>query len=39
MPLILAIIGIIFILRGMNLGIPFISPVLPSSAKEAVLCH
>lgn len=39
MPYIVAGMAILFILRGMNLGIPFISPVLPDAPKAAVLCH
>lgn len=38
-PFFIAGAGIILILRGMNLGIPFISPQLPSAAGQAVNCH
>lgn len=38
-PFIMALMAVILILRGMNLGIPFISPVLPTAAGEAVHCH
>ncbi|MBX3252839.1 MAG: sulfite exporter TauE/SafE family protein [Chitinophagaceae bacterium] len=39
MPYGMAIVGILLILRGLNLGIPFISPVLPHSNGDAVICH
>lgn len=38
-PVFITLMGIILILRGMNLGIPFISPELPQSAGSAVDCH
>lgn len=38
-PLLVSAIAIILVLRGMNLGIPFISPVLPSASQAAVSCH
>lgn len=38
-PVFISIIGVILILRGLNLGIPFISPVLPQGASPAVACH
>ncbi len=38
-PFIMAVMGIILILRGMNLGIPFISPLLPAAPGEALHCH
>ncbi|ULQ58411.1 sulfite exporter TauE/SafE family protein [Flavihumibacter rivuli] len=38
-PYVIAIMGILLILRGLNLGIPFISPVLESAHGEAVSCH
>jgi sulfite exporter TauE/SafE len=38
-PFIIAAMGIILILRGMNLGIPFISPVLGSGLSPAADCH
>lgn len=31
--------GVLLILRGLNLGIPFISPELPHSAGQAAVCH
>ena len=39
MPYAIAGIAILFILRGLNLGIPFISPVLPASPKQVISCH
>jgi sulfite exporter TauE/SafE len=38
-PFIIAAMGIILILRGMNLGIPFISPVLSGQLAPAADCH
>jgi hypothetical protein len=32
-------VGIILILRGLNLGIPYISPELPQSPGAAIECH
>jgi sulfite exporter TauE/SafE len=38
-PVFVTAMAVILILRGMNLGIPFISPLLPSSSPAAVSCH
>ena len=38
-PVFISLMGILLILRGMNLGIPFISPELPFSPGDAVVCH
>lgn len=38
-PVFISIMGILLILRGLNLGIPFISPEMPSSPGQAVICH
>ena len=38
-PYVIAIMGILLILRGLNLGIPFISPVLESARGDAAACH
>jgi uncharacterized protein len=38
-PFFITATGIILILRGLNLGIAFISPVLPSPGGQAVICH
>lgn len=38
-PLFVTAVGIILILRGLNLGIPYISPELPQSPGAAIECH
>lgn len=38
-PVFISLMGIVLILRGMNLGIPFISPLLPGAPEQAVVCH
>jgi uncharacterized protein len=38
-PYVVACMAILLILRGMNLGIPFVSPVLVEAPKQAVSCH
>jgi sulfite exporter TauE/SafE len=38
-PVFIALMGAVLILRGLNLGIPFISPELPVAAGAAVNCH
>jgi len=38
-PVFISLMGVLLILRGLNLGIPFISPELPQSAGQALLCH
>ena len=37
-PYLIIVMGVLLILRGMNLGIPFISPVLPAAAGDAASC-
>lgn len=37
-PYLIIAMGILLILRGMSLGIPFISPVLPAAAGDAASC-
>lgn len=39
MPLVVAAVAVILILRGLNLGIPFISPVLAGDPGQAASCH
>ncbi len=39
MPVMISAVAIILILRGLNLGIPFISPALASHQGDAILCH
>lgn len=38
-PLLIASMGVLLILRGLNLGIPFISPVLATGAGQVIGCH
>lgn len=38
-PWFITAMGVILILRGLNLGIPFISPVLAEAPPEPVICH
>jgi uncharacterized protein len=38
-PVFISLMGVLLILRGMNLGIPFISPGLPAAPSEMVICH
>lgn len=38
-PVFISLMGVLLILRGMNLGIPFISPDLPFSPGDPVVCH
>ena len=39
MPVVVTAVAVVLILRGLNLGIPFISPVLASSPGNAASCH
>ena len=38
-PFFIAAAGVALIARGMNLGIPFISPQLPAAPGQAIICH
>ena len=38
-PIFISLMGIVLILRGMNLGIPFLSPELSSAPNNTVTCH
>jgi len=38
-PFVMALIGVLLILRGLNLGIPFISPLLAHAPAQAISCH
>jgi uncharacterized protein len=38
-PYFITATGVILILRGLNLGIAFVSPLLPQAASQAVICH
>ena len=39
LPLVTIVMAILLILRGLNLGIPYISPMLSSAAGTAISCH
>lgn len=39
LPYLMALMAVLLILRGLNLGIPFISPVLASRPGHAIGCH
>ena len=38
-PYFVCAIGLVLILRGLNLGIPFISPIMENAPQPAVICH
>lgn len=38
-PYFITLIGILLVLRGLNLGIPYISPAVPASPGQTVVCH
>jgi sulfite exporter TauE/SafE len=38
-PVFMLIVGVVLILRGMNLGIPFVSPVMEGSSAASLNCH
>lgn len=38
-PVFISLMGALLILRGLNLGIPFISPELPQSPGSSITCH
>ena len=38
-PFLVVTMGVLLVLRGLNLGIPFISPELPQSPGQALICH
>ena len=38
-PFIVLLMGVLLILRGLDLGIPFISPKLPANPGDPALCH
>ncbi|HUP12963.1 MAG TPA: sulfite exporter TauE/SafE family protein [Niastella sp.] len=38
-PVFISLVGVLLILRGLDLGIPFISPSLPHSPGTSVICH
>lgn len=39
LPVVTVVVAVLLILRGLDLGIPFISPMLPSSPGRPVSCH
>jgi sulfite exporter TauE/SafE len=39
LPVVVASVGVVLILRGLGIGIPFVSPVLPAGPRDAILCH
>ena len=39
MPIVMGAMALLLILRGLNLGIPFLSPEIDSSTAKAVSCH
>jgi len=39
LPVLMAVMAVLLILRGLNLGIPYISPVLPGGKTGAIGCH
>lgn len=38
-PILISMMGALLILRGLNLGIPFISPIMPQAGGQAVTCQ
>jgi len=38
-PILISLMGALLILRGLNLGIPFISPIMPQAGGTAVTCQ
>jgi uncharacterized protein len=38
-PILMVLVSCLLLLRGMNLGIPFISPQITAQAKEVIRCH
>jgi hypothetical protein len=38
-PFIIAGMAVLLILRGLNLGIPFVSPVLAGAPQPVISCH
>jgi len=39
LPIVVASMGVLLILRGLGLGIPLVSPILPAGPRTAVICH
>lgn len=38
-PVLVGVVGLLLVLRGLDLGIPFLSPSAPVAGSEAVVCH
>ena len=38
-PLFVGLMGVLLILRGLNLGIPYISPTMANNSTQAIICH
>jgi sulfite exporter TauE/SafE len=38
-PVFMLVIAVLLILRGLNLGIPYISPIMADAPKDGILCH
>ena len=38
-PFFMAVMGMLLILRGLGLGIPYVSPFVPGAPKTAIVCH
>lgn len=38
-PFFVLLVGVLLVLRGLDLGIPFVSPALPAASGNAVVCH
>lgn len=38
-PVFMGLVGLALLLRGLNLGIPYLSPELPALGKAAIICH
>jgi sulfite exporter TauE/SafE len=38
-PFFILSVGLLLLLRGMNLGIPFVSPLMPGPKGQVVVCH
>ncbi|MCB9183671.1 MAG: sulfite exporter TauE/SafE family protein [Flavobacteriales bacterium] len=38
-PVLVGVVGLLLVLRGLDLGIPYLSPSAPAAGAEAVVCH
>ncbi|WP_153798363.1 sulfite exporter TauE/SafE family protein [Foetidibacter luteolus] len=39
LPFVIGLVGVLFVLRGMGLNIPYVSPMLPGPQRQVVSCH